>query len=214
MIIRPGNHRQVQRVGEFHDCRSVLLDHSHSLGRGVAQLDCIEPREAVLLVVRQFVDVPRNRENEKRRRRGYGERGIARRIVPVALGIYREGRIDSDRDDVLVLIARFQAGKQCRSVAGVCGIAPHACQRACETLVIGDVRHVEAGTRVPCAIALRREPGPAVPRRVRVTVEVDHDVIGIMHHDRGHGARDQGATAVNDKNSSQCGERGATFTKN
>lgn len=78
--------------------------------------------------------------------------------MPVAFWIYCERRVDPDRDDVLVLIPRFETGEQSSSVAGVCRIASHSRQRAGKTLVVSYVRDIKSRIRVPRSIALRREP--------------------------------------------------------
>lgn len=109
VIVRARNDREVERIGKADDLRLALLYDADSLRRCVAQLDGVESREAVLLVVRNLVDVSRNRENEKRCGSGHCKRGVALRIVPVTLRVERERRVDSDRDDVLVLIARLES---------------------------------------------------------------------------------------------------------
>jgi len=158
VIVGSCNDGEVQRIRESHDRRSALLYDADPLRGRVAQLDCVESGESMLLILRDHVDVTGNRENEQRRSGGHGKGRVAFRIVPVALWIDRERRVDSDRDYVLVLVARFEAGQQRGSVTSVGRIAPHSGQRARKTLVIGDVRDIEPGACVPCAIALRREP--------------------------------------------------------
>ncbi len=158
VIVRSCNDGEVQRVRESHDRRSPLLDDANPFRSCVAQFDSIESRESMLLVLRDHVDVTGNRENEQRCRGGHGKGRIAFRIVPVALWIDRERRVNSDSDYVLVLVARFEAGQQRGSVTSVGRIASHSGQRACKTLVVGDVCNIESRAGVPGAIALRREP--------------------------------------------------------
>jgi hypothetical protein len=78
--------------------------------------------------------------------------------MPVAFWIYYKRRVDPDRDDVLVLIPRFETGEQSSSVARVGWIASHTRQCAGKALVVGNVRDIKARIRVPRAIALGREP--------------------------------------------------------
>ncbi len=158
MIIRSSDDREIQRIRESNDCCSALLYDADPLWRRVAQLDSVESRESVLFILGDHVDVTGNRENEQRCRGGYGKCRVAFRIVPVALWIYRERRVDSDCDYVLVLVARFEPGEQDSAVTGVGRIAPHPGQRACKTLVVSHVRDIEPRARMPGAIALRREP--------------------------------------------------------
>jgi hypothetical protein len=158
VIIRSSDDREIESVREPNDRRSAVLYGADAFRCRVAQLDSIESRESVLLVLGDHVDVAGDRENEERGRRSHGERRVAHGIVPVALGVYREGRVDPYGDYVLVLIPRLEPGEQCGSVARVRGIASHSGERAGEALVIGDVRDIEARIRMPGAIALRREP--------------------------------------------------------
>jgi len=214
MIIRTCDHGEIQRVCEAKDLRSALLNHADTLRRAVAQLDSVGSCESVLLVLGDDVDVARDRENQQWRRRCHGQSRVAFRIVPVALWIYCERRVDSDCDYVLVLIARFETGQQRRTVAGMRRIASHAGHRSGETLVVGDICDVKTGRRVPRAIALRRKPATAIPRRPRVTVKIDHDVVGVVHHYRRHGPRYQRSRRVNDQNAGQRRDGRADFTKN
>jgi hypothetical protein len=214
MIVRSRDHCEIQRIRESNDLGSALLDHSDAFWRRVAQLDSVESCESVLLVIRDHVDVSRDRENEQRRCRSHGKRRVAFGVVPVALGIYRERRVDSDRDYVLVLIARFETGQQRRAVAGVRRVASHSRDSSRETLVVGDVCDVKTGPGVPSAIALSREPATAIPRRARVTVKIDHDVVRVVHDDRCHGPRHQRSCRVDDQNAGQRRQARADFTKN
>ena len=214
VIVRSCNDGEVQRIRESNDRRSPLLYDADPFRSRVAQFDSIESRESMLLVLGDHVDVTGNRENEQRCRRGHGERRVALGIVPVALWIDRERRVDSDREYVLVLVARFEAGEQRGSVTSVGRIASHSGQRACKTLMVGDVCDIEPRACVPGAIALRREPRPSVPRRVGVTVKVDHDIIGIVHHDCRHRARNHGSGPVNDHDRPQHRECNSGFTQN
>lgn len=68
VIVGSGNDSEIKCVGESEDVRLLSVNRSNPLGRGVAQLDCIEPGKSVQLILRQLVDVSRNREDEKRRR--------------------------------------------------------------------------------------------------------------------------------------------------
>ena len=158
MIVRSCNDGEVQRIRESHDRRSPLLYDADPFRGRVAQLDSIESCESMLLILRNHVDVAGDRENEERCRGGDGKGRVALRIVPVALWIDCERRVDSDSDDVLVLVARLETRQQRGSVTGVGRIASHSGQRACKTLVVGDVCDVEPSACVPRAIALRREP--------------------------------------------------------
>lgn len=214
MIVRSCNDGEVQRIRESNDRRSPLLYYADSLRGRVAQLDSVESGEPVLLILRDHVDVTGNRENEQRCRGGHGKGRVAFRIVPVALWIDRERRVDSDREYMLVLVARFEAGEQRGSVTSVGRIASHSGKRACKTLVVGDVRDIEPCAGVPRAIALRREPGPSVPGRIGVTVKVDHDIIGIVHNDRRHWARNHSSGPVNDHDGPQRRECNSGFTQN
>jgi hypothetical protein len=163
MIVRSRHDGKIERVRESQNRRPALLYDADAFWRRIAQLDSIQPREPVLLIIRDPVDVAGNRENEQWRGRRYRERGVAYRIVPVAFRVDRERRVDSDRDDVLVLITRFETGKQCGSITRMLGIPLHSRHRAGEALVIGDVRDIKARSRMPGAIALDREPAPAIP---------------------------------------------------
>lgn len=118
--------------------------------------------------------------------------------MPVPLGVDRKCRVDADRYDVLVLIPRLERGQQhCRG-AGMSGIPCHASHRSDETLVVADVGGVETGSIVPRTIAFRSEPLVGVPRRVRVAVKVDHDVVRVVHAYRGHRSWNNGAGSVHD----------------
>ena len=196
MIVGAGDHGQVERVGELEKLRTPLLQHTDPPGRAITQLHGVESRVAFELVRRQHRQIAGNRENEDRSRRGDCERGVANRIVPVTFRVEHERRVDSDRDDVLVLVACFEAGQQRGAFARARRIVRQRSLDSIQILVIRDIRDVEAGRRVPVAIAFRREPLACIPGMVRVTVEVDHHVVRVRHRDRGHRPRNYRTASV------------------
>lgn len=163
MIVRSRDYGKIQRVGELQNLRPLLLDHSNPLGRRVAELDRIKTRESLRLVHRQLGEVSGNGENQKWRRSRNSQRGVAHRIVPIAFWIERERRIDSDHDDVFVLIARFKSWQEYRSISDMRRIPSHSSSGTGETLVIAHVRGVEPRRRVPRTIALGCEPLSSIP---------------------------------------------------
>jgi hypothetical protein len=165
VIIRSRDEREVERVREFDDVRLPPLDHSNALGCGVAQLHCVQSREAARFVFRKPGKVARNGEYEERCPFTRSECRVvaAHRVVPVALGINRECGVDADCDDVLVLVSRLERRKQYRSVASTHRVQRRGGDRTSESLVIADVRDIESRSGVPRAITLRCEPFVAVP---------------------------------------------------
>lgn len=213
MIVGAGDDSKIQRVGKPDDVRLLSLNRTDAFWRSIAQLDGIEPRVPMLLVLRNLADVAGNREYEQRRSAGDPERRVAHRIVPVATRINIECGIDPDRDDVLVLVARLQRGKQHRSVAGVLRILRRRCVRSSETLVVRDVGDVEARSRMPLAVALRREPLVGVPRCVGVAVKINYHIVCVVHRDRGHGPRDNRSHGVHHNDADQRYGRSAQLTE-
>ena len=69
--------------------------------------------------------------------------------------------------------------------------------------MIGYVSNVEAGSGVPRAVPLRREPLVGIPGCVGVTVKIDHDVIGVVHLDRCHGSRQHSSGCIHDDDAQQ-----------
>lgn len=214
MIVRPRNHREVQRVSEFEDLRTPTLYHPHALRRRVTQLNRVKPRISVQLVRGQLRQISGNRQNEKRRLCGYCNGSVAHGIVPVALGVDGKGGIDANHDDVLILIPRLQRGKQHCSIARRRRVARRSGRRPRQALVIRHVRDVEAGLRMPRAIPFRREPLAAVPRKIRVTVKVDHDIVRVVGSQCRHRTRDHRAASVHNQDSDQRRECDAGFAKN
>ena len=213
MIVRSRDDGEIESVGKAEDVVTLLLNRSHTLGGAVTQLHRVQPREAVLLVLGQLRQVAGNREDQKRRRAGDGDTRVRLGIVPVALGIVRERRVDSDRYDVLVVITRLESREQNGAIAGVRGISRGCRHRARKTLVIGDVRRVESRARVPLPITLRREPLARIPRRIGVTVKVDDHVLWITYPDPGHGTRNDGTGTVHDHDACQCRQCNARLAR-
>ena len=163
MIVGPSYHSEIQCVGERDYARARLLNHPDPFGCTVAQLNGVQPSEAVQLIVWQLGDVSRNRENQHRNSTRYGHRGVAHRVVPVSLGIERERRVDANCNDVFVLIPCLERRKENSCIASTRRISGNSSLGSDEALVITDVRNIESRCVVPRAVALRSEPVRAIP---------------------------------------------------
>lgn len=183
---------------DAQDRGAVALRHADAFRRAVGELDRDQPCDTGELGLRDRLELSGNRENEDRR---IGR--VHRRVVPLALVIRRDVRGDVERDHVLGVIARLEGREENGRAAAVRRIAREPLERALDALVVGDVRDVEAGARVPGAVPLRGEPALPVPRVIRVTVEVDGDVVGVREPERRHRARDDGAGRVHHEPSHQ-----------
>jgi len=213
VIVGSGNHGEVQRVGERDYIRARPLNHPDSLGRTVAEFNCVETRESLQLVVRQLGEIARNREDQHGDRSRYRHCGVAFRIVPVSLWIECKRRVDADGDDVFVLIPRLERGQEHRCISSTRRVSSDTSLRSDKALVITDVCNVETGCVMPCAVALRREPVGAVPRRVRMAVKIDYDLVGVVHHDTRHRSRQNSAASIHDHNGRQCRYERSNLTK-
>jgi len=173
------------------DRGAVALRRADAFRRAVGELDRDEPCDTGELGLRDRLELSGNREDEDRR---IGR--VHRRVVPLALVIRRDVRGDVERDHVLGVIARLEGREKNGRAAAVRRIAREPLERALDALVVGDVRDVEAAARVPGTVTLRGEPALPVPRVIRVTVEVDGDVVLVRETERSHRARDDGAGGV------------------
>ena len=132
--------------------------------------------------------------------------------MPVAFRIKRESGVDSNRNYMLVLIPRFDCRQQYRPVARFWWITVCTSNYARETLVIGDIRDIKPSVGMPRTVPLGGEPLASIPRKIGMTVKVDHHVVRITHADRRHRPRYYGAGAVNGHERQQCRERDCHFT--
>lgn len=183
MIVGAGDEREVEPVRDGVDRLRIALQHVDPLGRAVRQLDRHRARDATDFVGRELGQPAGNGEHQDGRMRRVGDR-----IVPLALRVGRDGRIDAEDEHVLRVVARFERGEEDRLVRVRC-IPTRTFDRARDALVVADVRDIEAGRRVPRAIARDGERAMRVPRVIRVTVEVDRDVVRIAQSQRRHGTR-------------------------
>ncbi len=167
----------------------------------------------MLLVVRDLAEVAGNCEYEKRRGAGDLHRCVAHGIVPVTFGIELECGVDSDSDDVLVLVARFQRRKKHRSIACLLRILCSRRIGSSKALVIRNVCDVESCGRVPLAIALGREPLVRVPRRVGVAVKINRHIARVMHLDRCHWPRNPRSRGVYDDDTDERHTRRTQLAK-
>jgi len=126
VIVRAGNDSEVQRVGEREYASACSLNYADAFRRAVTELDGIQSGEAVQLVVGNLGDVTRNGEDQHRDSPGYGNSGIACRVVPVALRVECECRVYAKGDDVFVLIACFQRWQQHCCISSPSWIRSHA----------------------------------------------------------------------------------------
>lgn len=178
------------------NCGLVALNHVEPLWRGVRQLHGQHTGYAIHFVAWKRMDIAGNGQHQ------HGWSGTMRTvqfcrwITPLTFGIYRRRGIDADRDDVFIVVPRFERGEQDRCSASSTGIGFHPAQRARYALVIGHICDIESGVCVPCAIPLGREKSPPIPRVVCVTVKIHHDVIRIVHSERDHGARNHGTDCI------------------
>lgn len=204
MIVRARDEREIVRLRNAQDGRAVALQHADPFRSTVGELDRDEAGDAGELRLRDRFELPRDREDEDRR-----IRDIHRRIVPLAPAIGCDVRRDVERDDVLGVIPCLERGEEDRRAAAVRRISREPLDRALDTLVVGDVCDVEAAGGMPGAVAIRGEPALPVPRVIRVTVEVDRDVVRVREAERGHRARDDRAGGVHHEPSDQARERNA-----
>jgi hypothetical protein len=163
VIVRTCDYREVQRVGKLYDVGSLPLNHADAFRRRVTQLDRVQSCVSSPFVLRQPGDVAGNGEYQQRWRAGEDERRVAIGIVPVALRIDREGGVDSDRDNVLVLIPCFQRRQQNRSITTPRRVFCRRGRCTGQALVVADIRDIESGPCMPRTIALRSEPAAPVP---------------------------------------------------
>ena len=183
---------------DAQDRGAVALRHVDALRSAVGELDRDQPCDAGELRLRDRLELSGNREDENGR-----IRGVHRRVVPLALVIRRDIRGDVERDHVLGVVARLKGGEENGRATAVRGIAREPLERALDALVVGNVRDVEAAARVPGAVAFSGEPALPVPRVIRVTVEVDGDVVRVRETKRRHRARDDGAGGIHHEPSHQ-----------
>jgi len=191
VIVGASDQREIVRARDRQHLRPIALQRTDPLRRAVGELDRDETRDSRELRLRDRVQLPRNCEDEQR-----WIRRVHRGVVPLALRVRWDVERNVQHVDVLRSITRLERRQEQRRVAAVRGIRPQPLDRARDALVIGDVRDLESRRGVPRAVARDRQEAVPVPRMVRVTVEVDREVICVGEPQRRHRPWDDGAERV------------------
>lgn len=119
MVVRPRNYSEIQRVREFEDRGALSLNRAHPLRRRIAQLNRVQPRETVPLIVRNLGEVARNREDQQRAGSSDHRGCVMCRVVPVARRVNVKTGVDADRDNVLILVTRLERRQQNRTISSL-----------------------------------------------------------------------------------------------